>query len=88
MKNEQILLETWQSLTPDKQQEVIDFLQFLKHKYPNKNKLLNIEKQERLEKVQKLQSIRDKIVASGEPLLTADEIEQEVLERRGGIQYD
>ena len=88
MKNEQILLETWQSLTPDKQQEVIDFLQFLKQKYPEKNKLLNIEKQERLEKVQKLQSIRDKIVASGEPLLTADEIEQEVLERRGGIQYD
>lgn len=88
MKNEQILLETWQSLTPDKQQEVIDFLQFLKQKYPEKNKLLNIEKQERLEKVKKLQSIRDKIVASGEPLLTADEIEQEVLERRGGIQYD
>ena len=88
MKNEQILLETWQSLTPDKQQEVIDFLQFLKQKYPEKNELLNIEKQERLEKVKKLQSIRDKIVASGEPLLTADEIEQEVLERRGGIQYD
>ena len=88
MKNEQILLETWQSLTPDKQQEVIDFLQFLKQKYPEKNKLLNIEKQERLEKVKKLQSIRDKIVASGEPLLTADEIGKEVLERRGGVQYD
>ena len=77
MNNEQILLETWHSLTADKQQEVIDFLQFL-----------NREKQERLEKVKKLQSIRDKIVASGEPLLTADEIEKEVLERRGGVQYD
>ena len=88
MNNEQILLETWHSLTADKQQEVIDFLQFLKHKYPAKNELLNREKQERLKKVKKLQSIRDKIVASGEPLLTADEIEKEVLERRGGVQYD
>jgi hypothetical protein len=88
MNNEQILLETWHSLTPDKQQEVIDFLQFLKQKYPAKNELLNREKKERLKKVKKLQSIRDKIVASGEPLLTADEIEKEVLERRGGVQYD
>jgi hypothetical protein len=88
MNNEQILLETWQSLTADKQQEVIDFLQFLKYKYPPENKSLNREKQERLEKVQKLQNIRDKILASGQPLLTADEIEKEVLERRGGVQYD
>jgi hypothetical protein len=88
MNNEQILLETWQSLTADKQQEVIDFLQFLKHKYSPENKSLNREKQERLEKVQKLQNIRDKILASGQPLLTADEIEKEVLERRGGVQYD
>jgi hypothetical protein len=88
MNNEQILLETWQTLTPDKQQEVIDFMQFLQQKYPSKNELLNREKQERLEKVQKLQNIRDKIVASGEPLLTVDEIEKELLERRGGVQYD
>jgi hypothetical protein len=88
MNNEQILLETWHSLTADKQQEVIDFLQFLQQKYPAKNELLNREKQERLEKVQKLQNIRDKIVASGEPLLTAEEIEKEVLERRGGVQFD
>jgi hypothetical protein len=88
MNNEQILLQTWQTLTADKQQEVIDFMQFLQQKYSGKNESLNKEKQERLEKVQKLQNIRDKIVASGEPLLTAEEIEKEVLERRGGVQYD
>ncbi len=34
----------------------------------------------------KLQGIRDQIVASGMPLLTPEEVEREVLERRGGYQ--
>lgn len=34
----------------------------------------------------KLKGIRDQIVASGMPLLTPEEVEKEVLERRGGYQ--
>lgn len=33
---------------------------------------------------ERLKSIRDRIIASGMPLLTPEEVEQELLERRGG----
>ena len=35
---------------------------------------------------QRLRQIRAKIVASGEPLLNREEIEEEVINRRGGLQ--
>lgn len=34
---------------------------------------------------QKLREIRRRIVASGEPLLSWDELEKELAERRGGV---
>jgi len=35
---------------------------------------------------ERLRQIRSRIVASGEPLLTQDEIEKEIASRRGGLQ--
>jgi len=43
----------------------------------------------RTELGRRLWELRKKIVASGEPLLSRDEIEREVAERRGGVsEYD
>ena len=47
---------------------------------------MNREKQpKQTELGQRLRQIRTKIVASGEPLLNRKEIEQEVINRRGGL---
>jgi hypothetical protein len=35
---------------------------------------------------ERLREIRSRIVASGEPLLSRDEIEKEIASRRGGLQ--
>ena len=48
---------------------------------------MNSEKQPKPTELGKqLRQIRAKIVASGEPLLNRKEIEQEVINRRGGLQ--
>ena len=47
---------------------------------------MNREKQPKQTKLeQRLRQIRAKIVASGEPLLNREEIEQEVINRRGNL---
>ncbi|PSB00911.1 hypothetical protein [Merismopedia glauca] len=33
MNSEQILLDNWRYLTPEKQSEVLDFMEFLRHKH-------------------------------------------------------
>lgn len=85
MASEQMLLEKWRKLAPDKKQEVIDFVEFLESKEKTISKSETIS-QPISSLGEKLQQIRDKIVASGMPLLTEDEIEKEVAERRGGYQ--
>ncbi len=40
MTIEQAVLENFRELPADKQQEVLDFIQFLKHKYRQKNAVL------------------------------------------------
>ncbi|MDJ0535283.1 MAG: hypothetical protein QNJ70_22815 [Xenococcaceae cyanobacterium MO_207.B15] len=48
---------------------------------------MNREKQSEQTKLGKqLRQIRAKIVASGEPMLNREEIEQEIINRRGGLQ--
>lgn len=84
MTVEQILLEKWRSLPPDKQQEVFDFVEFLQTRQVYQKKLVRQESQSKLG--DRLQQIREKIVASGTPLLTDEEIDQELTERRGGYQ--
>jgi hypothetical protein len=76
MSAEQELLSNWRSLPPDKQEEVLDFVEFLRLKTSaNKTRL-----------GEGLRQIRSKIIASGEPLLSRDEIEKEIASRRGGLQ--
>ena len=76
MNTEQQLIEKWRSLSLDKQQQVLKFVESLnKQKQPKQSEL-----------GQRLRQIRAKIVASGEPLLNKEEIEQEVINRRGGLQ--
>ncbi|MFO5491568.1 MAG: hypothetical protein ACLBM6_03255 [Cuspidothrix sp.] len=76
MISEQELLTKWRSLPQDKQEEVLNVVAFLHLKTTVKKPHLG----------ERLREIRSKIVASGKPLLNADEIEQELAIRRGGIQ--
>jgi len=76
MISEQELLTKWRSLPQDKQQEVLKFVEFMQLKPTAKKPPLG----------ERLREIRSKIVASGKPLLNANEIEKELADRRGGIQ--
>ena len=89
MTAEQQLIEAWRKLPEAKQQEVIDFFQLLEKRCDSKENRESNSAPSQLGVSQlgeKLQGIRDRIVASGTPLLTPEEIEQEVLERRGEYQ--
>ena len=76
MNTEQQLIEKWRSLPSDKQQQVLQFVESLNEQKQSKQSELG----------QRLRQIRAKIVSSGEPLLNREEIEQEVINRRGGLQ--
>ena len=76
MNAEQKLLEKWRKLSLDKQQQVLQFVESLNEQKQSKETELG----------QSLRQIRTKIVASREPLLNREEIEQEVISRRGGLQ--
>jgi hypothetical protein len=76
MSTEQELLTKWRSLPQDKQEEVLDFVEFLYVKNSVNKASLG----------ERLRQIRSRIVASGEPLLSRDEIEKEIASRRGGLQ--
>lgn len=92
MTNEQNLLEKWRFSPPDKQQEVIDFVDFLTMRISLTNPSNStVTQPTETPKPQsnlgiKLQEIREKIVASGVPLLSAEDIELEKAKRRGGFQ--
>ncbi|BBD69655.1 hypothetical protein NIES4072_30100 [Nostoc commune NIES-4072] len=76
MSTEQELLTKWHSLPQDKQEEVLDFVEFL-HLKNSANKTPLGER---------LRQIRARIVNSGKQLLDEDEIERELASRRGGLQ--
>ncbi|MEH2267379.1 MAG: hypothetical protein V7K68_02935 [Nostoc sp.] len=76
MSPEQELLTKWRSLPQDKQEEVLDFVEFLRLKSSANKTPLG----------ERLRQIRTKIVASGKNLLDEDEIEKELANRRGGLQ--
>jgi hypothetical protein len=86
MTIEQVLLEKWRGLPPPKQQEVIDFVEFLE----SKQAVVKTEnlRQPRSLLGDRLRKIRAEIVASGTPLLNWEGVEQEKAERRGGYQED
>lgn len=72
---EQQLIEKWRNLPLDKQQQVLQFVESLNEQKQSKQTELG----------QRLRFLRAKIVASGEPLLNREEIEQEVINRRGKL---
>jgi hypothetical protein len=76
MSPEQELLTKWRSLPQDKQEEVLDFVEFLRLKTSANKTPLG----------ERLRQIRTLIVASGKHLLDEDEIEKELASRRGGLQ--
>ena len=80
MATEQQLITQWRSLPSEKQKEVIDFVAFLSHRTAK-----NVQAPPPKARPQ-FQQLRDQIVAAGIPLLSGDEIEQEVIELRGGYQ--
>ena len=76
MNTEQQLIDKWRNLPSDKQQQVLKFVESLnEQKQPKQTEL-----------GQRLRQIRAKIVSSGEPLLNQQGIEQELINRRGGLQ--
>lgn len=75
MNTEEQLIEKWRNLPLDKQQQVLQFVESLnEQKQPKQSEL-----------GQRLRQIRAKIIASGEPLLNREEIEQEVINCRGRL---
>jgi hypothetical protein len=83
MTIEQILIEKWRALSPPRQQEVLDFGEFLESKQAvvkTENQPKN-QPQPRSLLGDRLRKIRAEIVASGSPLLTWSGVEQEKAER-------
>jgi hypothetical protein len=83
MTVEQELVQKWRELPLDKQQQVLEFVEFLYVKTVNPQLLTPVSKPPLGER---LREIRAQIVASGEPLLTQEGIEKEIASRRGGLQ--
>ncbi len=93
MNSEQKLVTKWRNLPPEKQQEVMDFIEFMELKALQTN--VNPENQIIFQKTkpksnlgQRLKAIREEVVASGVHLLNEAEIEQERRERQGGYYGD
>ena len=76
MSPEQELLAKWRSLPKEKQEEVLDFIEFLYVKNSVNKASLG----------ERLRSIREKIIACGKPLLDEEGIAKELASRRGGLQ--
>lgn len=87
MNTEQFLLEKWRALPPEKQQEVINFVEFLEFK---KNSAIQPEAEPKSKPLlgEQLRKIREEIVTSGVPLLDWEGVEREKAERRGGYHED
>jgi hypothetical protein len=75
MTIEQVLIEKWRGLSPPKQQEVLDFVEFLE----SKQGVVKTDNQLPLRSLSllgdRLRKIRAEIVASGSPLLTWSGVE-------------
>jgi hypothetical protein len=75
VSKEEQLLEYWRQLSPEAQDRVLQLAQTLK---------LESEFVPQTPLAKKLWEIRQEIVASGVPLLSQEELERELAERRGG----
>lgn len=87
---EQTLLKKWRTLPPEKQQEVIDFVDFLASRSLSSNTQPSTSSSSKakapLNLGEKLRKARAEIVASEVPLMNLEQLEQEKASRRGGYQ--
>jgi hypothetical protein len=74
MTTEQILIDKWRALSPDKQEAVLTFVEQVSQ--PTKDSPMGL----------KLRAIRQQIVEAGIPLLNEAELAQEIATRRGGVE--
>ena len=78
MSIEELVVEKLQKLDSEQQQKVLAFIDSL----PNQQESAKAE----LSPLgKKLRELRAQIVASGEPLLSREELDREIAERRGGV---
>ena len=75
--NSEQLLNKWQNLESDEQAKVLDFINSISQQKTTSKSTSNLGK--------KLRTIRQEIINSGVDLLTAEQVEQEKAERRGGF---
>jgi hypothetical protein len=82
----ELLLEKLDALLPEEQERVMEFLDFLE--FSRKAKVGQFLPQENAVSPlgKRLREIRAEIIASGEPLLTAEQADREKAERRGGYE--
>jgi hypothetical protein len=75
MSKEELLLECWRELPPESQEKVLQLAKYLKpdRKFSPETPL-----------AQKLWEIRQRAIANGMKLLTQEELDRELVERRGG----
>jgi hypothetical protein len=67
MNAEQLLINKWRLLPPDKQQEVIDFVVFLEQNYIRKNEQVNKQTIESENSTSKSNSLEGKLIYYEEP---------------------
>ncbi|BAU12536.1 hypothetical protein LEP3755_30660 [Leptolyngbya sp. NIES-3755] len=78
MTTEELVIQKLRELTPDQQQQVWEFVNALpKPQSSTPPEISPLGK--------KLRELRAQIVASGEPLLSREELDREIAERRGGV---
>jgi len=86
METDEQLLEKWHTLSLEQQQAVFRFIELLETNVIRATDPAFHTATTPLGK--KLQETRAKIIASGEPLLTIEDVDREVAERRGGYRGD
>ncbi len=74
------LLDKWSALDPDEREKVLEFIDTLYRQKQPEKPTSSFGK--------KLRKIRQEIIDSGMPLLTAEEADKEKAERRGGYGED
>lgn len=74
MTTEELVIAKLRELAPEQQQQVWDFINTLPTEQTKSSPL-----------GKKLRELRAQIVASGEPLLSREELDLELAERRGGV---
>ena len=83
MNSERLLLDKWRNLPLEKRQQVFDFIERLDREKPEVDELLEDAYQPQTELGKKLWEIRFRSLADKPKLLTWDEINEEVSDRRG-----